>query len=73
MGNVKHELYSNKDREIFCPRCKKFLVKADRRDTTQNKIACKDCKILVWYVPKTCKRIVTEIPPRKTISGKIFY
>lgn len=67
------ELYLNKDKSIMCPYCKKFLTKADKRDTRWHKLKCKHCGKWIWFVPKTDEHKIKKVPERTSSSGMIFY
>lgn len=65
--------YTNKDKSIMCPRCKNLLTKADKRDCTVHKLACRKCGKWIWFVPATDEFEIKEVPPRTTASGMRFY
>lgn len=65
--------YENKDASIICPKCRKLLVKADRRDPNAHKIRCKNCKRYIMYTPLTGETEHIDLPERMTASGKVFY
>lgn len=68
------EFYENKDISIICPKCKKFMLKADKRDKRIHKQECKHCRKWIWYIPSDpTYRKIKEVPLRQTSSGKIFY
>lgn len=67
-------LYENKDISIMCPNCRKFLVKADKRDQRIHKLACKHCRKWIWFIPADDEyRGIKPIPPRTQASGMRFY
>ena len=68
------EIFNNKDISIMCPKCGKFLLKADKRDTRKNKVKCRHCNKLITYVPANSTISNIEVvPERMTGSGVRFY
>lgn len=68
------EFYNNKDKSIMCPKCKKFLTKADKNDPRIHKVACKHCHKWIWFIPSNDEYFkIKDIPPRTTAGGAIFY
>lgn len=68
------ELYENKDKSIMCPKCGKFLAKADARDPRVHKLVCRHCKKWIWFKPADDDyRKIKDVPERVSSSGKIFY
>lgn len=66
--------YENKDISIVCPKCGKFLLKADKRDNRVSQKACRKCNKLITYKPSDRSfRKISEIPPRQSSSGVIFW
>lgn len=59
--------------DIMCPKCKSFLVKADKRDRNVRKIKCNCCGKWIWFIAKTNYFEIRNIPERTTSSGVRFY
>lgn len=68
------ELYSNKDKTIMCPNCRKFLTKADKRDGRVHRLACKHCGKWIFYKPNDDEyKRIKNVPERTCASGMRFY
>lgn len=65
--------YTNKDKSIICPYCRKFLTKADKRDPHIHKLVCKRCGKWIHFIPKNDYFEVKKKPERKCSSGMTFY
>lgn len=67
------KLYTDKNKSIMCPYCKKFLTKADKEDPRTHQLKCKKCGKLILFVPKTGEFKIKKAPERTTSSGMVFY
>lgn len=67
------KFFENKDISIMCPVCRKFLVKADKRDCSLHKLVCRSCGNWIWFNPKKKKAEVHIVPQRSSGSGMRLY
>lgn len=58
--------------ELYCPLCKRFLLMAKTKQTQPVKIACRKCKVWIWFFTEN-KYEVKHIPERTSSSGMRFY
>lgn len=62
-----------KMKSIYCPRCKRKVMKVRVNSTMDMFAKCKKCKVRVSYCPTDGTVVVTKIPERNTSSGMMFY
>lgn len=71
---TEFKIYKEKNISIMCPKCRKFLTKADKSDPRVHKLACKNCGKWIWYIPNNPDyRKIKNIPDTRSSSGMRFY
>lgn len=60
-------------KSILCPHCGWKVMTYDDKGSMPMKSRCKNCRLLVTYLPTEKKTIVGKVPSRNAVSGKRFY